>query len=325
MHATADAHTETAAELATQPPLTADELKECSDFYTFSGTIIALTIVFGITGNILTIHVFRTAKNRTSTMYLISNLAVVDCLVTFIFLPVMFPPTFYSVATFYVAYLSNLAYTLNQISVCFTCLLVWQRYVSVCKPHTAKTWQKISTLRILAILSATFSIVIYLPGFFRFHLDKYADGTYHALPTKLGSNMLFYCLHTVIIINFISYFLPMVVIAFASICLIRAFRQEDKFVSSQQAKRELTLSVIVIVLFFIFLQIFRPIRYLLMWLFNPYTEALRCQGPLMHYSQVTPYATILNSSVNFVIYVVCARGFRKKIKTKNYKACSNNI
>lgn len=297
----------------TEAGLTEAELKECRDFSIFGGVFIALFVVVGMIGNTMTVLVFRKASNRTSTMYLISNLAIVDGLVTLIFSPAILPATFHSLGNIYITYVSNLAFTLNQISIFFIALLVWQRYISMCKPHSAQKWTKISTLRIMAISAVALSIVAYFPGFFKFTLTKLPNGEYKAISTPLGSNMLFYYLHTVVVINLISYLLPMIVIAFATIRLMQSLRQQSTSMSSQQAKRQLTLSVVVIVMLFTFLQVFRPIRYILIWVYHPYTEAVGCQGPLMHYGQITPFATILNSSVNFIIYVLCAKGFRKKV------------
>ncbi|ELT94902.1 hypothetical protein CAPTEDRAFT_194580 [Capitella teleta] len=122
----------TTQETLVAPPVTLSpaQIKECNDFYIITGVFVCCFVVLGVVGNSLTVYVFQRAGNRTSTMYLISNLAIVDALVSLMFLPVSIPPTVASLATFYIAYVSNMAYTLNQISIFFITILVWQR------PHT---------------------------------------------------------------------------------------------------------------------------------------------------------------------------------------------
>jgi hypothetical protein len=246
-------------------------------------------------------------------MYLISNLAMVDGLVTLLFSPAIFPPTFSSLGDIYITYISNLAFTLNQVSIFFISLLVWQRYVSICQPHAAKKWTKISTLRIMALTAVALSLAVYFPGYFRYTLSKLPTGQYKALRTALGRNEIFYNIYTIGIITLVSYVLPMGIILFATTRLIQSLKSPTVTSSSQQAKRDLTLSVVIIVILFMILQSFRPIRYILISVYSPYTEAVACQGRLMHYGQITPAATILNSSVNFIIYVMYAKGFRKKV------------
>ncbi|ELU15794.1 hypothetical protein CAPTEDRAFT_215738 [Capitella teleta] len=119
------------------------QLKQCNDYYIVSAAFIGAFVLLGLVGNSLTVYVFRKASNQTSTMYLICNLAVVDVMVTLLFLPVALPPSVGTLSIFYIAYVSNLAYTLNQISIFFTTILVWQRYISVCKPHDVKYWTKL--------------------------------------------------------------------------------------------------------------------------------------------------------------------------------------
>ncbi|ELT92740.1 hypothetical protein CAPTEDRAFT_216870 [Capitella teleta] len=165
----------TTQETLVAPPVTLSpaQIKECNDFYIITGVFVGCFVVLGVVGNSLTVYVFQRAGNRTSTMYLISNLAIVDALVSLMFLPVSIPPTVASLATFYIAYVSNMAYTLNQISIFFITILVWQRYVSVCKPHDARYWTKISVLRGMAIFAVILAIGTYSPGFFKYKIIKF--------------------------------------------------------------------------------------------------------------------------------------------------------
>ncbi|ELU08174.1 hypothetical protein CAPTEDRAFT_208895 [Capitella teleta] len=167
----------------------------------------------------------------------------------------------------------------------------------------------------MAIFAVILAIGTYSPGFFKYKIIKVEGGLFRALPTSLGGNMIYYYLHTVVIMNLVSYVLPMVIISYATIRLIISLRSQTTSMSSQRAKRDLTKSVVVIVILFIVLQSFRPVRYILLRVFNPYSKAIRCQGPLMYFAPLPPFTTILNSSVNFLIYVLCAKGFRKRVAT----------
>ncbi|ELU13485.1 hypothetical protein CAPTEDRAFT_216213 [Capitella teleta] len=299
------------------PPVTLSpaQIKQCNDFYIVIGFLIWVFVILGVVGNSLTVYVFRKAASQTSTMYLISNLAIVDAMVALLFIPVSFSPNVASLATFYVAYISNIAYTLNQISIFFITILVWQRYVSVCKPHDTRYWTKISVLRGMAICAVLLAICTYSPGFFKYKVIRVEGGLFQASPTSLGGNTIYYYLHTVVVMNLVSYVVPVIIISYATFRLIQDLRKRNPLASSQTAKRDLTKSVVINVFLFLVLQSLRPTRYILLRLFNPYSKAIRCQGPLMYFAPFPPFATILNSSVNFIIYVLCARRFRKRVTT----------
>ncbi|ELT94729.1 hypothetical protein CAPTEDRAFT_207985 [Capitella teleta] len=311
--ATASSTEDQEAIMPTLGSLSLAQLKQCNDYYIVSAAFIGAFVLLGLVGNSLTVYIFRNASNQTSTMYLICNLAVVDVMVTLLFLPVALPPSVGTLSIFYIAYVSNLAYTLNQISIFFTTILVWQRYISVCKPHDVKYWTKVSVLRGMSIAAVILSIGVYAPGFLKYTVNRTSAGQFVVQTTRVGSNPIFYYLHTVGIMNLISYVIPVSVISYATIRLIQSLRDKTALVSSQRARRDLTKSVVVIVILFIVLQSFRPVRYILLSVFNPYSMAISCQGPLMYFAPIPPFVTILNSSVNFLIYVICAKRFRQKI------------
>lgn len=304
------------SEMSTSPE---EAHHNCIDFYVTNGFVVGIIIIFGLFGNGLTVAVFRRGQAESSTMYLISNLAIVDSLVILGFCIIVLPPEAASIGAIYVAYGSNAAYTFNQMSIFFITIVVWQRYISVCKPHAVKTWCSKQVLKGMTYGAVTLSVAMYCPGFFMFTLVRMPSGGFVALPTSLGNSKTFYILHTVLTLNLISYFIPMAILIFSTLGLIRSVRTSKTakatatFNTSAKAKADLTLSLIVVVIVFIICQAFRPTRYILIWLFNPYSEAIACGGPLEYFAPMTPMATIINSSVNFIIFVLCAKGFRQRV------------
>jgi hypothetical protein len=80
-----------------------------------------------------------------------------------------------------------------------------------------------------------------------------------------------------------------------------------------RARKDLTLSSVAIVILFIICQSCSSVQKILMWVYNPWVKNARCLGRLEYFVQVPQVAMAFNSAANFIIYVIFAKGFRKKV------------
>lgn len=310
----------TSTAFETTQAVTTEPEPNCTAFYSVNGFLTAFIIVCGLFGNVLTIVVFWMSKKPSSTMYSISNLAIVDSLVLLSFCPAIMPPTTKNLGAIYIAFATNAMNTLNQISIFFITIVVWQRYVSVCRPYAAKTWSSQRTLQCLTWGSVFLAVLMYMPGFFTQTLHRLPSGILYNKATALGRNQTFYILHTSLTLNIFSLVIPIIILCYTTGGLIRSVLRSQASVGTASSaatkvvKMDLTISLIVVVIVFIVCQSFRPVRYILIWVFKPYSLAIACGGPLQYWN-ISGLSIIINSSCNFVIYVLCARRFRQRVLT----------
>ncbi|ELT91199.1 hypothetical protein CAPTEDRAFT_207729 [Capitella teleta] len=126
-----------------------------------------------------------------------------------------------------------------------------------------------------------------------------------------------YILYATVATGLVTYVIPVSSLSFMSIQILRTLKTQSKVMQKSddrtQARKDLTLSSVAIVALFLICQSFVLIKSVLMWLYDPYSDSSRCEGELQYFSFV-PYITMIaNSSANFAIYVILAKGFRKKV------------
>ncbi|ELU08578.1 hypothetical protein CAPTEDRAFT_211241 [Capitella teleta] len=56
-----------------------------------------------------------------------------------------------------------------------------------------------------------------------------------------------------------------------------------------------------------------PTKRVLMWVYDPFTRNVACGGELQYFAFMPHIALMLNSSANFSVYILFARGFRRKL------------
>ena len=293
----------------------------------FSGTV----VIFGLVGNGLTMVIMAPDRNKSATILLLFYLAIVDSLVLVEYGIMAVPvPVLRSLdmdlaalrlQMNILAYLAPFGQVTNLVSVLVTVIVTWQRYLSVCKPHSAKTYGSVKKTNLLVVCSVVFSVLFHLPLFFHYEVqDDYpAPGRTAIITTRFALTDSYKVFYSVVLAYMVNYILPMMALIYMTTCLIRALSQaRSKRTSntskSQASKEDLTLSLIIVVIIFIICQSIGPIRRILMWIYDPYRTAIQCGGPLFYFGPWVIASLLINSAVNFVIYVLFARGFRKKLK-----------
>ncbi|ELT98963.1 hypothetical protein CAPTEDRAFT_186384 [Capitella teleta] len=297
-------------------------------YFIFGSCIGGLLIVIGLAGNGITIAIMGRERKKSATINCLFMLAIADSFVVLAYGFMIIPSglrklTFgwwsgynYNHISFF--FVAEVARIFNQVSAFLTMLLTFQRYVSVCLPHRAKQLCSVRLVNILTGMSYVASILFFLPNFFTHVLEKDSvTHRYRSVSQPLALSSTFQILHTTFATGLVTYVIPVFSISFMSFRMIRAMRAQSKTMQKSedrnQARKDLTLSSIAIVVIFIVCQSFTFVTRVLEWVYDPSANYARCGGKLQYFVFV-PYITmVINSTVNFGIYVILAKGFRRKV------------
>ena len=306
-------------------------LNRCDLYYLIVRIILGGCIaVLGLMGNGLTIMVMRGDRKKSATVLALFYLAIVDLLVLMEYgLMTVSVPLLQlqgmdllalKLQMYYIAYLMPIGQICNLISVFLTVIVTWQRYISVCIPHKAKSYGSIGVVNIQVSCALVSSLLFHLPMFFEGHVvsDYPLPGQTAIVTNSFAKTKAYTVFYSIVAWQTVTYILPIGALCYMTLGLIRALRQstmkrQNTVSISQRAKEEMTLSLIVVVVISIICQSFAPIRRILMGVYAQYGSSIQCGGPLFYFGPFELVSILVNSSSNFVIFVLCARGFRRKL------------
>lgn len=278
----------------------------------------------GLTGNVLTIIILRRKWQKSATQLLLSYLTMADIMTSSVYSGLVMVGLYFGLAedtlklqhlsAVSLVYVANTGFIFNQMSISATVLVTWQRYLSVCIPHRAKQYGSHRLMSIAVACSVLFSIVFYLPNYFQYQLSV-SHGMFVVSRSSFAGRQSFTVFYSIVLSYLINYFIPITFLIYMATGLIKALWQNTKKTNQglSKAKEELTLSIIIVIIIFIICQSFGPIRRILQWVYHPYNLAARCGGPLLHFAYLPILTQVFNSSTNFVVYLLCTRGFRKNL------------
>jgi hypothetical protein len=301
---------------------------DCKAFSFFTDGILLLLIsAFGCIGNTLTVVTLWSKSKTNSTSLLLLTLAFVDTGVLVTYTVMITSAAFCSYTgdcsryisfgyPWLIAHFWPIASTLHLASTWLTTLVTFHRYIGVCHPHKFNTWTSISMTR--KQLGAIFILAILynIPRFCDDNVKLSQDGAQFVLYyTKLGSNKTFGYVYNVGLYYVVVYLIPFSALFFMVIKLIKAFEiskeKRRKMTKAKRDENDLTFTLVIVVIVFMFCQIFNPIR-----------RAISLAQPALR-SACTPFAKslafvatlgiMLNSAVNFIIYCVCGKQFRREM------------
>ncbi|ESN90914.1 hypothetical protein HELRODRAFT_116471 [Helobdella robusta] len=297
------------------------------ELYTFSvyTVFIGFMCIVGFIGNIVSFIVFYNDKLKTSFLFLLQALAIVDTLmITCVF-------SIYSIQGFvqftglfrdsynrymypvFMIIIYPFAFAFQALTVWLTVLLAVNRYIAVCMPYQAL---KICTVKRARIY---FAIVLLLALIYT--LPKFVEGNLELLPqrfcltrTRISDNFYYELVYHNIMYTALIFILPLSVLTFLNIRLMVAFkdvkRKRKKMQSLKQRNDDsITLVLIVVVIVFTVCQLPAFVTQILWTVVDD--DVRTCGGFQFYFSPVSNALVMCNSSVNFFIYVFLNRRFRK--------------
>ncbi|ELU04765.1 hypothetical protein CAPTEDRAFT_186052 [Capitella teleta] len=298
--------------------------RECSLYFYVVGTLVGGSLILiGLLGNCISLTILGKERKKSSTIQALCLLAVADICLLFAYslFPLMETPWVRktnSIGIFAgVYYMFEVARICNQVSASLTMILTWQRYVAVCLPHKAKHLCTVRIVNWISACSAVASVAFYLPNFFMYSVKIRDDGFMYWVSNSIVHNEYFQMIYSVILTYLVSYIIPVASLLYMSVAILRSLKSQSNTIASstnsQHARNDLTKSSFAIVIIYVLCQSLQPIRRILMWVYDPYTRHLSCGGKLFQFSFMPHLALMLNSSANFAIYILFARGFRRKL------------
>lgn len=299
----------------------------------FGGSLCAL----GIVGNLISFSVLWRDNSKTATAYILRALAVADSLVLIVAMPLyvlsnVYPYTHwlkpcYDMYLDFVAYLWPCYLMPYTATIMLTVLVSLNRYFAVCRPYGAQDFCSPTSARKHVTMIAVFSILYNIPRFFEYEKLIICTGpnstqeVFHT--SSFAENILYRIIYANVLYFIVMHGGPLLSLAFLNYKLIQALkkRQRRRHEMGKSAKngyqQDITLVLVVVIFVFMFCQTPTFVDHVL-W--TAVDEADRtCGNWHYYYTAIADLLAILNSSVNFLIYILTSRKFRQLLVT----SCTN--
>ncbi|CAD5116431.1 DgyrCDS5321 [Dimorphilus gyrociliatus] len=291
-----------------------------------SGSLIS---ALGLLGNVLSIIVLSDHRFRSSTSVYLICLAVVDMLVLVSMLLCFSLPAisnytdqldFYNSEIFprMNPYAYPLALTAQTCSVFITVAFTIERYIVVCKPLKANKLCTVKRARRYAILVILISLIYNVPRWFEFKLsDTNDNNTTVQMLTALGDNQLYNYIYKVYMYTIIIVIGPFLFLLCLNAALVRTLHRANRNMQqSKHSAQEHNITVVIIIVVGTFLVCQLPSI--------PdnicgaiYSSAEVRESPnLIRLHTLSNLMVISNSAVNFFLYAVFGKKFRRVFRLK---------
>ena len=293
-------------------------------------------IIFGLLGNIVSFQILHSMKSSASLI--LRALAVADSL----YLLIKSVHVYGTIWRFlhdrqgdnivthsiYMVCLGPLARMVETISTWLIVLLTVGRYLAVKKPVRASVIFTEKRVKLAISLICVFSICLYMPMFFEVEFVEIFDRVDCRLElgyttTRLYGNNMYFLIYRVIIAGSVRFIIPLTVLIVLNSMLAigihkaqkqRSVMMADVITSGQRQSDSITAMVVTVVIIFVICQapyFVLTIDVCLVWWGAP-VDIL--PGMIRDYLKLVAFfLLILNSSVNFIIYVAVGKTFRQKL------------
>ncbi len=288
--------------------------------------------LLGFVGNTLSVIVLWKDRNKSATNFLLIVLAFVDDAViltngVMVAIPSMCqafntcPMTIWAI-TKYGQYGWPLSGLTHMSTTYITLSVTIIRYIAVCQPHKASKWATVRVAHWQAFFIITFVILYHIVRFFEYGViyDDEAPEVPILVRSKLAQNAVYQYIFQVVLYYMLIYIIPLTTLCFMTYKLYwgvkKAKERRTQMASHEKNKAdkedEITRALIAVVIVFVICQLINPIRRIIFAMVTE--EQWGC--PYLHYyvSGISNFAIMLNSAINFVLYCVFAKRFRKNLR-----------
>ncbi|KAK6739098.1 hypothetical protein RB195_020898 [Necator americanus] len=301
------------------------------------GSLIGL---FGLFGNASTALILTRPSMRNPNNLFLTALAVFDSclLITAFFIYAMEYIIEYTQAfDLYVAWLTYLrfAFALSHISqtgsVYITVAVTIERYLAVCHPRRSKQMCNSGGAAWTILGVTTFAVLFNATKFFELEVTinpVCPDGknwqSYILLPSVMAANPLYQQVYALWLTNIVMVFLPFLTLLVLNAYIAYTIRKSlEKFDNHQQKlpdrselkekSREATLVLVIIVCIFLICNFWGFVLTLLERIVDHETLMVEHHTFYTFSREAINFLAIINSSINFVIYIVFGKEFRKEL------------
>ena len=291
--------------------------------FVIDAVIMGLMCTFGILGNILVFFAFGMFRNFNASTVLFRALAVSDSLLLLCVIPIAVPvavanyvefssPLIQEERIYSMKYIFPVAIIAHGTTVWISVLLAINRYIAVCKPLMASTLCTVQNARKQVCCVLLLSIVLYSSHFFETNI-RIEDG-HRGLYYNSWARQRWYRILTWVKLALFFFIVPIGIILFLGLRVILGLRSaktsQIRRPSQQDTSRDsVTRLVFVIILIFLICHTPRVVNRVLRILLPG--DAKGCGTFNFYFQKVANVLVTMNSAVNFLIYFIFSKKFRK--------------
>ena len=331
----------------TIPTMSDSSLEQSCRLYEFiiNTVIVGIFVVVGMIGNSLAFAVFWKGKFNKSTSFLFMCLSLTDSavlLTAFVTTSIAYfvkytgyMQGFGNAYPYIAVYVLPLQFVAQTATLWVTVLITVNRYIHVCVPLRASQWCTISKVKKQMTAVLLLAVLYTIPTFAESRIEHVMPNntnnitlnstTYIARVgyTRLWSAYGYYLIYHIVLCGIFIIILPTSILAMLNMCLVKALKTRRRMTMHNlhtQNESSMTIVLLIIVLVSIVCQ-FPALVTLVAWIVTS-KDVFSCGGDLFYVMPVTNMLIVLNSSVNFIIYVICNKRFRGVMTEKLCKRCA---
>lgn len=236
------------------------------------------------------------------------------------------------------------ASTTHMLTVHFTVLVALHRYVYVCRPEDNGRYSGHRRTKIHVAMVLVFAFVYNLPRIFEYEIlpvsreekENMTQNIGHVwkVPgvngtscwkkmvfTDVGGSIWFQIVYKNICFYLFMYLIPLAVLVMVSIRLLQALRRRKHVnlrssLNCKQQKRDDNVTVVLVIVIVLFIVCQTPTVVQRLALALSGSDGLACGHPYYYIERSSDYLAVLNTCLNFVVYVMFARSFRHILFTE---------
>lgn len=287
--------------------------------------------VLGITGNTISFLTLLQDTKKLPTFYLLRGLSVSDSFLLLAWLMTYTVPMVLlnlgeeNLARKTSLYTWPLARTAYTLSIWMVVLVAGERYIAICRPTVSKQICTIERAKKAIFGTCVATFLFHLPSWFMYAPREIFDPCTNQTRiedemTDLALNTFFMLLYNQILYSIVNFIVPLLFLTFLNTKLILALQEAKKHRERMNLRRRredesIKLMLVAIIVVFVMCQFPMVISYI--W---SHTSSKPSEGA-QYYADITNFLTLVNSSVNFLIYCVFSTHFRHMARClfcKNY-------
>ena len=301
--------------------------------FVVEGILIGLVSCTGLLLNIVSAVCLAKHRSTSATPFLLVSLTIADILFLASVIPIRVVHTITQYFEFnhlqpfdpyLVKYVFPLALVCQTASIYMTILVTSNRYACAKHPYTVNSTCSLKNSRAYVAVVWGFSFLYNLPRFFEWNFEEVtsSDGSNFTslVPTAMAESTTYQYLYCNIMYCLVMFAIPLVALFVLNTLLILELRkiQRRRLVMTTAQRRgdqtsrsdhDITLILIVVVVIFIVTNAPALLTQILQVALHG--EKKSCGYFLFYYARISDLLIVINSSLNFIIYILCSSRFRK--------------
>lgn len=285
------------------------------------GVLLNLVGLLGILGNILSMVILSRPQMRSSINYLLIGLARCDTILILTSMllfgiPTIYPYTGYLFFYYYYIfprispYIFPIAMCAQTASIYLTFTVTLERFVAVCHPLRARALCTYGRAKLYVIGCCVFAVLYNMPRFLEVNVQEYqydeVTFVYCVAASELRSNAEYIKIYIHWLYLIFMYILPFINLAILNALIYNQVRKANRERQrlSRTEKREIGLATMLLCVVFVFFlcNVLAMITNILEAFYDTINDYLVTTSNLL---------VTINSSVNFIIYVIFGEKFKR--------------